>query len=94
MKFYKFNQIVVISTLVFIIGCSSPNHNEIACNFSSGADARTYDEDGSFSDNLFSDIFIGLLNVFAQGAHRVASPESYDNCKPESNIPKPKNSST
>jgi hypothetical protein len=89
MKFCKFNQIVLISSLVFIFGCSSTSHNEVACNFSSGTDARTYDEDSSYSDNLFSDIFIGLLNVFAQGAHRVMSPESYDNCKSESNIPKP-----
>jgi hypothetical protein len=79
---FKFTIVLVL--LLVASGCSSRGAAEVGCNFVSGATFIEYDEDSSWESNFFSDIFVGLLNVVAQGAHRNVSPDTYSSCaKPD-----------
>lgn len=79
---FKFT--IVLLLIFATSGCSSRGAAEVNCNFASGAIHSEYDKDSSWESNFFSDIFVGLLNVVAQGTHRNISPETYSSCvKPD-----------
>ena len=62
------------------MGCSSREAQEIGCNFTSGAVYNEHDNESSWKDDFITDIFLGLLNITIQSAHKNISPDTYASC--------------
>lgn len=81
MAFQLIKFILIALITISTLGCSSRhNGEEVACNFVSGASQNEHDNDSSIRDDFISDIFMGLINMAWQSAHRSVSYDSYDTC--------------
>jgi len=77
----KLCKLTLISVLMLSLSaCSSRSAEEVACNFASGVTERQYDKDDYDDSSFADDVFVGLLNIIFQSAHRGISPNTYDSC--------------